>query len=205
MTCCSRALASARRAQQTLFFCRAVDFSEQVGNAGRDVYARALQVPSVAQTGLLPGVLLLRIGMWVRMTTQMLAPWVVQGTFGVIMEIHGALADMQKLQRQPIENAQSVSKMLLAELPVAVFAKLDETTLEFMPPRVCEKHGVSGFAQDCDACREFSGWVLVEPNAKSWTFSDLGTGAEIKVTRSQLPLMPAEACPLYGVGMVSRK
>ena len=120
------------------------------------------------------------------------------------MEIHGAPADMQKLQRQPGENAQSASKMLLAELPVAVFVKLDDTKLEFMPPRICEEHRVSGFAQGCKACREFGGWVLVQPISKSWTFSDPETGAEIKVTRSQLPLMPAEACPLYGFAMVSK-
>ena len=75
-------------------------FSEQVGNGARNVYTRALQVPSVAQTGRLPGVVFLHIGMRVRMTTQVLAPWAVRDTTGVIMEIQAAPADLQKFQRQ---------------------------------------------------------------------------------------------------------
>ena len=77
MACYSRALASARRHEQTLFLCQAVDFCEQVAGlrqGGLDLYKQMLAVPSVAHTSRLPGMVLLHIGMRVRITTQILPP-----------------------------------------------------------------------------------------------------------------------------------
>ena len=89
--------------------------------------------------------------------------------------------------------------MPLTELPSAVYVKLDKCNQEFLPPLVCQRHQQAGFAKDCEACRAFEGWVLVEPISKTWSFTDPTTGMLLKVVRSQLPLMPAEACPLYSL------
>ena len=67
------------------------------------------------------------------------------------------------------------------------------------PPLACQRHQQAGFAKDCEACRAFEGWALVEPISKTWSFTDPTTGMLLKVVRSQLPLMPAEACPLYSL------
>ena len=48
-------------------------------------------------------------------------------------------------------------------------------------------------------CKAFEGWVLVEPMSRTWTFTDPGTGATLTVSRTQLPLMPEAACPLYSL------
>ena len=34
---------------------------------------------------------------------------------------------------------------------------------------------------------------------RAWTFTDKDSGATLSVKRSQLPLMPADACPLYSL------
>ena len=199
MACYSRAMASARHHKETLFFCQAVDFSEQVANGDHDVYRRMLEVPSVAQTGRLPGMVLLHIGMRVRITTQVLPPWAVQDSTGTIMEIHASLGDQQHFKAVAPPDSQRPSEWRLAELPRAVYVKLDNCDREFMPARVCEQHRQCGLADDCDACRAFGGWVLIEPMTRTWTFTDPETGAQIKVKRSQLALMPAEACSLYAL------
>ena len=93
MACYSRAMASARQHHKTLFFCQAVDFSEQVRQRDVDMYQRTLAVPSVAHTGRLPGMVLLHIGMRVRLTTQVLPPWAVQDATGTVMEIDASPQD----------------------------------------------------------------------------------------------------------------
>jgi hypothetical protein len=85
MACYSRAVASAWHHGKTLFFCQAVGFSEQVGNGSHGVNTRMLEVPSVATTSRLPGMVLLHIGMRVRIATQVLPPWAVQDSTGTTM------------------------------------------------------------------------------------------------------------------------
>ena len=199
VACYSCAMASAWHHKETLFFCQAVDFSEQVGNGSRDVYKRMLEVPNVATTSRLPGMVLLHIGMRVRITTQVLPPWAVQDSTGTIMEMEASGRDQQKLVPEAGLHSQRLSEMHLAELPTAVYVKLDNCDLEFMPPRICHQHQQCGFAQGCGSCQAFAGWVLIQPLTRTWTFSDPETGAQIKVARSQLPLMPAEACSLYAL------
>ena len=54
-------------------------------------------------------------------------------------------------------------------------------------------------ALECSACRSFEGWVLVQPLCRQWTFTDPLTGFVFQVKRTQLPLMPEAACPLYSL------
>ena len=89
--------------------------------------------------------------------------------------------------------------MRLEELPSAVYVKLDNCDREFLPPRVCQQHQQAGFAKGCDACRALEGWVLIEPMSRTWSFLDPGSRVVLQVSRSQLPLMPAKACPLYSL------
>ena len=200
MACYTRAKASARQHQQTLFFCQAVDYSEQVGHRHqRDVelYKQMLAVPSVAQTSRLPGMVLLHIGMRVRITTQVLPPWAVQDATGTVMEINASPQDQQRVSGS--DGAHLAAEMRLAELPHGVYVKLDECDREFLPPLICQEHQHAGFCKHCPACRAFEGWLLIEPMTRAWTFTDNDSGAALSVKRSQLPLMPADACPLYSL------
>ena len=79
------------------------------------------------------------------------------------------------------------------------YVKLDNCEREFLPPIPCHHHRHAGFSTARAECRAFEGWVLVEPMRRSWKFADPVTGATLTVSRSQLPLMPASACPLYSL------
>ena len=199
----SRALASARRHDHTLFLCQAVDFCEQVaslGQGGLNLYKQMLAVPNVAHTGRLPGMVLLHIGMRVRLTTQVLPPWAVQDAAGTIMEIEASLQDRDRvLSSENSGDTAPAAEMVLTELPSAVYIKLDKCNREFLPPTVCQHHQHSGFDKDCARCRAFEGWVLIEPLLRTWSFVDPTTRMLLHVSRSGLALMPAEASPLYSL------
>jgi hypothetical protein len=197
MACYSRAMASARQHGKTLFYCQAVDFSEQVPQRDVQTYRRMLAVPSVSHTSRLPGMVLLHIGMRVRLTTQVLPPWAVQDATGTVMEIEASLPDKQRLARS--DETHLAAEMRLEELPAGVYVKLDNCEREFLPPIPCQQHGQAGFSPACAECRAFAGWILVEPMRRTWKFADPVTGATLTVSRSQLPLMPASACPLYSL------
>ena len=199
MACYTRAIASARHHKQTLFFSQAVDYSEQAGNLNAqtiETYKQMLAVPSAATTSRLPGIVLLHIGMRVRITTQVLPPWAVQDATGTIMEIEASAVDRRNVSSSGTHPA---SEMRLTELPLGVYVKLDNCDREFLPPLVCSKHQVCGFTRGCADCRAFEGWVLIEPITRTWTFTDPRSNGVLKVARRQLPLMPAEACPLYSL------
>jgi hypothetical protein len=199
MAAYSRATISASQQRQTLLYCQAVDSSAQLSNRtdDLDVYDRMLAVPSLATTGRLPGWALLHIHLRVRLTTQVLPPWAVQDAAGTVMEIQLSPQDKERLSSS--DGAQPAAEMCLHELPLGVYVKLDKCTQEFLSPVVCQEHRQCGFCKDCPACKAFEGWVLVEPIRRTWTFTDPSTGATIKVSRTQLPLMPESACPLYSL------
>ena len=96
-------------------------------------------------------------------------------------------------------GARPAAEICLDELPRGLYVKVDKCDHEFLPPRVCPEHEKSGFSKGCSKCRAFEGWVLVQPLCRSWTFSDPLTGATLSMRRTQLPLMPEPACPLYSL------
>ena len=135
--------------------------------------------------------------MRVCITTQILPPWAVQDATGTVMEVETSPHDRQRISSSG--DTHPAAQIPLKELPSAVYVKLDKCNREFLPPLVCQRHQQAGFAKDCDACRTFEGCVLVEPISKTWSFTDPTSGMLLTVVRSQLPLMPAEACPLYSL------
>ena len=195
MACYTRATISARQHEQTLLYCQAVDFTPQVlGNS--EVYERLLAVSSVAHTSRLPGWVLLHAKMRVRLTTQVLPPWAVQDATGTVMEIDLSAHDRRRLAGSG--DSHPTAEMCLLELPLGVYVKLDKCTHEFLPPVACHGHKQAGFCKDCALCRAFEGWVL-EPISRTWTFTDPVTGVSLKISRTQLPLMPEAACPPYSL------
>ena len=68
-----------------------------------------------------------------------------------------------------------------------------------MLPIPCQEHRLVGYASQCQSCRLLAGWILIEPITRQWTFVDPDSNQSLSVKRSQLPIMPAEACPLYSL------
>ena len=97
------------------------------------------------------------------------------------------------------KDSHIAAEMVLEELPHGVYVKLDKCNREFLPARKCQKHAISGFCKECPACRSFEGWVLVQPLCRQWNFTDPHSGVVFQVKRTQLPLMPEAACPLYSL------
>jgi len=200
MACYARATISARQAQQMLLYCQAVDVTAQISSQRKEdihIYDRMLAVPSVALTKRLPGWVMLHPQMRVRLTTQVLPPWAVQDAAGIIMEIDLSARDRQRIRSSG--DSHLAAEMVLEELPHGVYVKLDNCDREFLPAVKCQEHAISGFCKDCPACRAFAGWVLVQPLCRQWTFTDPVTGFTFQVQRTQLPLMPEAACPLYSL------
>ena len=197
MECVTRATISARQQQQVLFYSQAVDFSEQIRQRDKELYARMLAVPSLAVTSRLPGWAMVHVGMRVRLTTRVLPPWAVQDAAGTVMEVDLSSTDKGLLQGDG--DAHPVPEMCLKELPHGVYVKLDKFNREFLPPLPCAKHAKAGFCKECVDCRSFEGWVLVQPMTRAWTFTDPVTGSTLRVSRTQLPLMPAPASALYSL------
>jgi hypothetical protein len=196
LACYSRSRSSAKRQQQLLLISQAVDFCEQVGSS-LHLYKKMLQVPSVATTGRLPGIVCFHIGMRVRLTTQILPPWAVQDATGTIMEVELVSSDKRRVELN--SGLHPSGELNLLELPVALYVKLDGCEHEFLPPLPCQAHRLVGYSAHCSSCRVLTGWILVEPITRQWTFVDPDSNASLSVRRSQLPIMPAEACPLYSL------
>ena len=195
-----RAMISARQTQQILFYCQAVDFSAQIPGRRKedlDIYDRMLAVPSVALTKRLPGWVMLHLQMRVRLTTQVLPPWAVQDSTGTVMEIDLSGRDRQRLNNSG--DSHLAAELVLEELPHGVCVKLDKCNREFLPALKCQKHVTSGFRKDCSECRSFEGWILVQPLCRQWSYTDPVSGFVFQVQRTQLPLMPESACPLYSL------
>ena len=113
------------------------------------------------------------------------------------MEIDVSARDRQRIKSS--DDSPLAAETVLKELPHGVYVKLDKCNREFLPPVLCQKHKKAGFCKECAQCREFEGWVLVEPMSRQWTFTDPVTGITFQVQRTQLPLMPEAACPLYSL------
>ena len=195
-----RAMISARKTQQILFYCQAVDFSAQIAGRRKEdlaIYDRMLAVPSVALTKRLPGWVMLHLQMRVRLTTQVLPPWAVQDSTGTVMEMDLSGRDRQRLNSS--DDSHLAAELVLEELPHGVYVKLDKCNREFLPTLKCQKHAACGFCKECSACRSFEGWILVQPMSRQWSFTDPVTGFAFQVQRTQLPLMPESACPLYSL------
>ena len=83
--------------------------------------------------------------------------------------------------------------------PLAIYVALDKVDIEFIPPTVCPGHQVTGFDGVCPECQSHPGLVQVCPQKKKWHYTDTESGYATSVERTQLPIMPEKACPLYGL------
>lgn len=113
------------------------------------------------------------------------------------MEVELSSADRRRIEFN--SGLHPSGEFNLTELPTALYVKLDGCEHEFLPPIPCQEHRLVGYASQCQSCRLLAGWILIEPITRQWTFVDPDSNQSLSVKRSQLPIMPAEACPLYSL------
>ena len=147
-------------------------------------------------TGRLPSIALIHIGMEIRLTNTVEAPEVVTDSTGIVIGI-----DLDPVHEPAA--AQSEGVMILQKLPLAVIIKLNDVNTEFLPPIPCSMHAADGAKRDCPHCDFRAGCVAVEPQLSRGAFTvDLpipGTNEEhkLRIQRRQLPMTIKTASTLH--------
>lgn len=166
------------------------------------MYEKLLQVPSLTATKRLPGWVCFHQDMQVRITMNVLAPYVVQDSTGKIQHIAFLPNDERALSGVPPPAEYKVQYV------PTLYIQLDEVTHEFLPPVPCQDHKDMGHIDiehraniydTCPNCQRFPGLLQLRPKKATWYYTDDKEKYASSVDRVQLPIMPVQACPLYGL------
>ena len=86
-------------------------------------------------------------------------------------------------------------------MPKAIYVKLDDCELQLLPPAHCPEH--SQRAPTCARCTsaEQPGVMAIRPLTRTFKhfYSPADKTKYVMVARTQIPLMPAQAVPLYSM------
>ena len=179
---------SAREAKQTLFYAQAVDTPASVLVPGdrRAFLKDLLRVPSVQHTGRLPGVAFWHYGMRVRFTTTLQAPFAVQDVEGQVVGFEPHPSDPSTRDRMQC-SSDGHAEHPCGAMPLCVYVKIDDCQLSLLP-------------EDFAATAEQRGVFAVKPIKRTWKYQLPNVNDQfVKVTRKQLPIMPARVVPLYSM------
>lgn len=200
-----RSRLSARHAKAPLYVMQAEDFiQDRPWNLSLEDATRGiLRHPNMNDTGRLPGIALLHIGMHVRITMTLEQGVVPVDSTGVVLGID---FHPDETLGTP-EHLGSVR--VLRHLPSAVLVKLDDSSMEFMPPVPCRDHTDTGPSRACSQCKFFPGVFAVEPKlsrtfrvdvvAQPTNTADTDAMSEwsLKVQRRQMALTISTASTLH--------
>ena len=194
---------SAREARQTLFYIQAVDQAKAIipETNTSQFYEGLLRIPSIQKTKRLPPVVLFHLGMRVRLTTTIQQPFAVQDVEGMAVGFDPDPADSTTKARLRSQATSHAGDFACPLMPKAIYVKLDDCTLQLLPPAQCPEH--SHHTPACARCTSAAqpGVMAIRPLNR--TFKHFYSPAEkskyVMVARTQIPLMPAQAVPLYSM------
>ena len=198
-----RSRLSAVQAAATLFIVPAKDYvlNRPQNSKLTDAYVaeQIISVPNMNNTGRLPSIAMIHLGMTIRLTNTVEAPEAVTDSTGEIVGI-----DLDP--HEPSDATERTSPIqrvrILRRLPT-VTVKLHGVRTEFLPPIPCTLHAVDGACRDCESCDFRAGCVAVEGQLARSSFpvevQDPGseTWYTLRVQRRQLPLTIKTASTLY--------
>lgn len=205
---------SAKRHRQTLLYIQAVDKLKTfvpgvTPEKRRMLYKEFLRIPSMQATQRLPGYCLLHMNMEVRLTTTLDNPHAVQDQIGIVVGIEWDPNDIVAKTYQ--HRATADSELLLKALPSAIYVKLHNSKVMFMPEPTCPAHTMAGNQRGtCSHCdrlwQKQLGVIAVTPKKLSFKYTlpkgfvgGLLDNSFVWVQRCQLPLAPSNACALYSM------
>ena len=200
-----RSRLSAKHSRATLYFIPAHDYvlnwpaNSRLTNAY--VAEQLAGIPNMNNTGRLPSIAMIHIGMVVRLTNTVEAPEAVTDSTGTVVGIDVHWDDA--LGAATGQVGTPLATRVLRKLPLAVIIKLDEVKTEFLPPCPCEEHSATGAERDCLRCDFRPGCIAVEPQLSRGSFKaevpDPGGNQafELRVQRRQLPLIIKAASTLH--------
>ena len=160
------------------------------------VKAAATLYVTANNTGRLPSVALLHIGMIVRLTKTIEAPEAVTDSTGEIVGIDVA-------HDEPRAAASGNPAIRILEKMPVVTVKLHEVDTEYLPPLPCEVHAATGAMRECPQCDFRAGCIAVEAQQARRSFpvevQDPSTEATytIQVQRVQLPMTIKTASTIH--------
>ena len=166
------------------------------------LYEKMLQVNSLSATKRLPGWVCCHQGQRIRFTMSVLVPHAVQDSTGVIKYISLHPVDEHALRGVPPPAEYKL------EYPPTLYVKLDGVDHELLPPIPCTKHTDlshldiehrADVYKTCTQCQTFPGLIQVRPAKATWYYNDDKEKYASSVDRLQLPIMPEQTCPLYGL------
>ena len=206
---------TAQASHHTLFYFQAVDTPKVTprhapGNQDtgalppqtKQLYEKMLQVTSLSTTKRLPGWVCFHQDQRIRFTMNVLVPYAVQDSTGVIKYISLHPVDQQALRDVPPPAEYKL------EYPPTLYVKVDGVEHEFLPPIVCAEHSELGHVdmehrdniyQTCAHCQSFPGLLQVRAEKATWYYNDVQEKYASSVDRLQLPILPEPTCPLYGL------
>ena len=141
-------------------------------------------------TGRLPSIGLVHLGMIIRLTNTVEAPEAVTDSTGEVVgiDLHPDEPSAATEHTSAVEGIR-----ILHRLPT-VTVKLHSVRTEFLPPVPCTLHAITGACRDCTSCDFRAGCIAVEPQLARRSFpvevQDPGsdTWYTIQVQRRQLPM-----------------
>jgi hypothetical protein len=190
---------SAIRHKRPLVYVQAID-EPQCLAPGTDVvelYKTLLAVPSLSQTKRLPGIVLFHQSMRMRLTTTLQQPFAVQDAECTIVGFEPEPADDHINSKI---RTTSASEMRCSRIPKAIYVKLDDCDLHFLPPGACATHRTTGHDATCAQCLSAvqPGVFAVKPISRVWRHY-LDGGRYVSVKRKQFPLLPLASVNLYSM------
>ena len=189
-----RSRLSAVQAAATLFIVPAQDYVLNRPQNSRltDAYLaeQIASVPNMNNTGRLPSIGMVHLGMIIRLTNTVEAPEAVTDSTGEVVGIdpHPDEPGAATEHASPIEGIR-----ILRRLPT-VTVKLHNVSTKLLPAMPCTLHAVDGACRDCESCDFRAGCVAVEPQLSRRSFpvevQDPGSDAwyTLQVQRRQLPM-----------------
>jgi len=206
---------SAQASRHTLFYLQAVDSPKVTPRHGPpnphtsalppetvQLYEKMLQISSLSATKRLPGWACFHQDQRIRFTTTVIVPYVVQDSTGVIKYMH-----LHPVDQQALRGVSPPAEYKL-EYPPTLYVKVDGVDHEFLPPIPCPAHADLSHIdmehrahvyQTCPRCQSFPGLIQIRVQKATWYYNDEQEKYASSVERLQLPILPEQTCPLYGL------
>ena len=163
------------------------------------------RVPNMNNTGRLPSIAMIHIGMEMRLTVTVEAPEAVVDSTCTVIGLDLEAEDASAAQ-------EPAATRILRKLPKAVIVRLDDVKTEFLPPIPCALHAAGGAQRGCTVCDFQPGCIAIEPQWSQRSFQvDITDAASehvqysINVQRRQVPLTIRTASTLAKIGRSMKK
>ena len=139
--------------------------------------------------------------MRVRRTTTIQQPFAVRDVEGTIVGFDPDPADLTTKTRLRSPATAHAAEFACPMMPKAIYVKLDDCELQLLPRAPCLEH--PDFSPACPLCTTAAqlGVMAIRPLPRTFKhfYSPTEKAKYVVVSRTQIPLMPAAAVPLYSM------